>query len=399
MITNRALAVIKNNLAATRFINRQYDSSFAQAGAKIGDTLNIRKPPRFKGRTGNALAVEDAVETSTPLKLTTLRGCDIEFNDVDLLLSIDDFSRRFIEPQVASVVNAVDADVLSLMASSTYNSVNSIGAAPTKRTALLAGAMLDSNGAPKGSGLRGMIVDPYTQVEIVDTLTSLYNDQNKLSQQFRRGNMVDDVLGFDWSMDQNVQKHTVGPLGGAPLVNGAGQTGNTLNTDGWTAAAGLRLNAGDVFTITGVYGVNPQNRQTTGQLQQFVATAAANSDGTGASALAISPAITPTGQFQNVTNAPADNAVITVVGAAGSTYTVNIACSPDAFTLACADLEIPKGVDMAARAQDKDSGLSLRMVRAYDIRTNTRPCRLDILYGVAPLYPEWSTRLAFQPAA
>jgi hypothetical protein len=395
MITNRALAVLKNQLAFTRGVNRQYDSSFGVKGAKIGDTLNVRKPPRYIGRTGQAISIEDSVETSIPVTLTTQAGVDMQFSSADLTLRIDDFSDRFIEPAIANVANKIDLDGILLMTNAAYNAVGTIGTPPTARTVLQAGALLDKNATPKGSGLRSMVIDPDTQVEVVDTLKTLFNDQNKVASQYRTGNMGANVLGFNFDMDQNIVSHTNGPLGGTPLVNGAAQSGSSLVTKGWTAAAALRLNKGDRFTIAGVFTVNPQSRQSTGTLQQFIVTANVSSDASGNATVPISPAIVATGQFQNVTAVPADNAVITPLGTTGATYHANLGFHRDAITLACADLELPRGVDMAARSVDPDTGLSIRMVRQYSITTDQFPTRLDILYGWAMLYPEWSTAMVW----
>jgi hypothetical protein len=395
MITNEALAVLVNELTYTRGVNRQYDSSFAQTGAKIGDTLNVRKPPRYIGRTGQAVSIEDSVETSVPVVLTTQAGVDMQFSSSDYALRIDDFSNRFLKPAMANVANRIDFDGLTLAANATYNSVGTVGTAPTQLTALQAGALLDINATPKGSGLRSMVIDPNTQVQVVNTLSTLFNNPSKVSKQYDTGDMGVGILGFNWDMDQNVQNHTVGPLGGTPLVTGAAQTGSTLLTDGWTAAASLRLNKGDVFTLAGVYTVNPQSRQVTKNLQQFTATANTSSDGTGAASVPISPAITPSGQFQNVSNSPADNAVITVLGTTGQIYTKNIGHHRDAFTLACADLPLPKGVNMAARQSDPQTGLSVRIISDYNVSTDQFITRLDILYGWASLYPEWSVGMVY----
>ena len=395
MITNEALAVLVNELSFTRGVNRQYDDSFAVKGAKIGDTLNVRKPPRYIGRTGQAVSIEDSVETSVPVVLTTQRGVDMQFSSADYALRIDDFSDRFLKPAMANVANAIDFDGLTLASNATYNAVGTIGTAPTQKTVLQAGALLDINATPVGSNLRSMVIDPTTQVEVVNTLSTLFNNSGKISKQYDTGRMGVGVLGFNWDMDQNVQIHTTGPLGGTPLVNGAAQTGSTLVTDGWTAAAALRLNKGDRFTIAGVYTVNPQSRAITKNLQQFTVTANVSSDGTGAASIPISPAITPTGQFQNVSASPADNAAITVLGTAGQQYTVNIGHHRDAFTLACADLPLPKGVHEAARKSDPQTGLSVRMVTDYNVSTDQFITRLDILYGWAALYPEWSTAMVY----
>jgi hypothetical protein len=392
MITNEALAVLENMLTFTKGVNRQYDDSYAVKGAKIGDTLNIRKPARFVGRTGQAIGIEDVTETSIPLTLNTQRGVDFTFTSADMALRVDDFSDRYLKPAIANVANAIDRDGLLLARNTVYNSIGTPGTTITSALPVLsAGAKMDDNACPR-DGQRSIVWNPLSQAYLVDGLKSLFNAPDKISEQYNTGNMGK-ALGFKHSVDQNVVNQVIGPLGGTPLVNGAGQTGNSLVTNGWTAAAAARLNLGDVFTLAGVYSVNPQNRQSTGQLQVFVATSAVSSDVSGNATIPISPSITTTGVFQNVTAAPAAGAALTVIGAAGVTTPQNIAYHRDAFTLACADLPLPGGVDMAARKSDPQTGLSIRMIRAYDITTDRFPCRLDILYGWAALYPEWACRL------
>jgi P22 coat protein - gene protein 5 len=397
IITLEALAVLKNSLTFAANVNRQYDDRFAQVGNKIGDTLNVRKPPRYIGRTGQAISIEDSVESSIPVQLTTQFGVDIQFASSDLALRIDDFSDRFIKPAMATVANKIDRDGLSMAKNAIYNQVGTPGAngttGITTGNVLLSGAKLDNNGCVRSTDMRSFVVSPLTQALLVDTVKSLFNPAPTIADQYKTGN-IGTALGYKWSMDQNVINHTAGALGGTPLVNGASQTGNSLITNGWTAAALQRLNVGDTFTLAGVFSVNPQSRQSTGILQDFVVTANGSSDGAGNMTISISPAINPTGQFQNVTASPASGAALTITsGAANSTSTQNIAYHRDAFTLACADLPLPGGVDFASRKSDPQTGLSVRAVRQYNVSTDQFPCRLDVLYGWAPLYPEWACRV------
>lgn len=391
MITREAARVLENSLTFAKGVNRNYDENFAQSGAKIGDTLNVRKPARYVGRTGATLSVEDHTETSVPVQLSTQFGVDVKFSSKDLTLSLDDFSTRFVKPAIATVANKIDRDGLALY-KSVYNTVGTPATIPnTLKTYLQAGAKLDYEGAPR-DGQRSLVIDPSAQVEIVDALKGLFQSGPQLKSQYETGNMGE-AGGFKWSMDQNINVHTVGPQGGTPLTNGVAQTGASLITDGWTAVAANRLKAGDVFTIAGVFAVNPQSRQSTGQLRQFVVTADAASDGTGNATLTISPAIVASGAFQNVTVAAPDNAAITVLGAGGAVSPAHLAYHKDAFALVSADLQLPKGVDMAARISDPQLGMSVRMVRQYDINSDTFPCRLDVLYGWAAIYPELACRI------
>jgi len=391
MITREALRVLENNLTFTKTVNRQYDDRFGVEGAKIGTVLNVRKPPRYVGRTGAAISIEDATETQVAVTLDTQFGVDISFTSEDLALKIDDFSKRFVSPAVATIANKIDHSGLALY-KSIYNAVGTPGTTPNALlTYLQAGVKLDDNAAPM-DGDRSVCITPMMQATIVDALKGLFQQSSAIASQYRRGQMGT-AIGFDWFMDQNCNTHTYGPQGGTPLVNGASQTGASLITDGWTASAASRLKEGDVFTIAGVSSVNPQSRQSTGALQQFVCTADKSSDGSGNLTATISPSITVSGAFQTVTGSPADNAAIVVAGAASTVSPQGLLHHKDAFTLAMADLPLPQGTDMAARVSDSQLGMSIRMIRDYDITTDKFPCRLDVLFGWAVLRPELACRI------
>lgn len=392
MITREALRVLENQLTFTRRVSRQFDDKFAVEGAKIGTILNVRKPPRYVTRIGQAMNLQDAVETQVPVTLDTQAGVDLQFSSADLALSIDDFSERFIAPAVATVANTIDQRGLGLY-NQIYQAVGTPGTTPNALlTYLLAGVALDNSAAPK-DGNRSIVITPLMHATIVDALKGLFQQAAEIASQYEQGKMGR-AAGFDWYMDQNCATHTFGQLGGTPLVNTGGQTGSSLITDGWTNSAATRVNKGDVFTVAGVYSVNPQSRQSTGQLQQFVATADAASDGAGNMTIPISPAIITSGAFQTVTASPIDGAALTFLGAASTVSPQGLAFHQDAFTLVTADLPLPRGVDMAARVSDKQLGISLRMVRAYSIDQDQFPCRLDVLFGWAVLRPELAVRVA-----
>ncbi len=402
LITREGLRVLENNLTFTKFVRRDFDDSFARAGAKIGTVLNIRKPARYAGRTGQGLSIEDATETQVPLVLTTQQGVDIAFTSQDLALSIDDFSDRFIRPAIANIANHMDYDGMQQYLN-VYNTIGTPGTVPNALlTYLQAGQRLDEEAAPRDN-LRSLVISPAMQATIIDTLKGLFQESSEIARQYEEGTMGRSI-GMKWSMDQNVGINTVGALGGAPTVNGAGQTGASLITQAWSNSITNIVLRGNVFTIgsgaTGVYAVNPQSKQSTGALRQFVCTSSQNSSGAGAVTLTISPSIVVSGPFQNVTGAtgpitgPATGATINVLGAANTVTPQALAFHKDAFALGCADLPLPGGVDMAARVADKQLGISIRMVRAYDINTDRFPTRTDVLYGWTTLYQELACRVA-----
>ncbi|MCR4374684.1 MAG: hypothetical protein NUW22_07525 [Acidobacteria bacterium] len=395
MITLEALSVLKNMLSFTKGVTRHYDASFGVEGAKIGTVLNVRKPPRFVGRSGQQMQIEDATDTSVPVALNTQFGVDFVMSSSDLKLSIDQFSERYLKPAIATIANKVDYDGLQLY-SQIANTVGTPGVLATDwGTYLDAGVKMDEEAAPN-DGQRSIVYTPKMGRSIVNALKGLFNDGEQIKKQYRQGRM-DESGGFKWKVDQNVASHTVGALGGTPLVNGASQSGSSVITDAWTASAATRLKRGDVVQFAGTYAVNPQNRQSTGSLRDFVVTADTASDGSGNMTIPISPAIVLTGAFQNVSNAPANNAAVTIFGSASAYASVvtpqALAYHKDAFTLACADLPLPGGVDKAARMSDPDLGLSIRMIRDYTVTSDIFATRLDILYGWAVLRAELAARI------
>lgn len=393
-IARESLRSLENQLVFAKGVRRNYDSYFGDKSAQIGDSITIRYPNRFKGRTGRVMSVEDVKHKTTSLKLNTQFGVDVVFTSQDLALSLGEFSSEFIQPAMATIANRIDLDGLKLYA----DVANTVGVPGTMQTDLgtylNAGALMDEEAAPQ-DGLRSLIVTPRVQAGVINANKNLFNPNTEISEQYRSGNMGS-AVGFKWNMSQNLPVHVVGPLGGVPLVNGAAQSGGVLITDGWTAAAALRLKKGDVFTIAGVYAVNPQSRLTTGQLRMFVVTADASSDAAGNMSVPIYPAIdgSNTSAWQNVTNVPADNAAITVLGAANLNSALGLAYHKDAFALGCVDLPLPESVGKGAtRMADSRTGLSVRVIKGYDITNDLNPTRIDVLYGWKTLYPELAARI------
>ena len=392
MITRRALMVLENNLTFTKYVTREYDDQYARSGAKIGDTLQIRLPARYTVRQGPTLAVQDHTETQVPLVLNTQNGVDVQFTTKEMALDLDDFSERVLEPQIATLANRIDFDGLQLY-QSVYNTVGTPGVTPNALLTYLQAKEKLMNEATPSDDQLSQVINPAAEAAIVDALGGRFQDSTQISQQYRQGKMGI-AAGFKWSMDQNIAVHTVGNHGGTPLVNGAAQTGSSLVTDGWPASVTGLLNAGDVFTIAGVNAVNPQSRQDTGQLRQFVVTANVDSDAGGNATIPISPPMTATGAFQTITALAADNAAITVLGTAGQVTPQNMSFHKGAFALGTADLYLPQGTDRAARAVSRKLGISIRMIRDYDINTDNVPCRLDVLYGWVAQRPELACRVA-----
>lgn len=379
MITREALRVLHQKLTFVGSINRAYDNSFAASGAKIGDTLRIRLPNQYTVRTGATLSAQDVAEQNTTLQVSTQKGVDMSFTSVDLTLDIDDFSKRFITPAMAVLSASIEADALN-MVKDVYQVANNIGSDITLKNVLTGRKRLNDSLTPEGD--RTALLNTNDNVNLVDALKGLFQDSNAIKEQYREG-MMGRTAGFDFYETTHLTTQARG-AGASYLSNGATQTGSAIILDTGTGA----INAGEVVTFAGCFEVHPETKVSSGRLQQFVVTSNyAGSAGT----VNISPAVVATGARQNVSNAIADNSAMTIVGTASTAYSQSMVYHKDAFTFATADLVLPGGVDMASR-QTYD-GISMRMIRQYDINNDAFPVRLDVLYGYKTLRAQLAARL------
>lgn len=383
MITREALRVLHQKLNFIANVNRAYDDSFAVDGAKIGDSLRIRLPNRFTTRTGAALSAQNVAEQQVTLTVANQVGVDTQWTSRELTMSLDDFSKRILDPAMAQLAATIEADTLS-MNNSVFNVVPNFGAPLGMRQVLMARKMLNDNLAPMDDQ-RAAVLNTQDNVDLVDANKGLFQDSAAIRQQYREG-MLGRTGGFDFYENTLMPASTTGTAATATgyTVNGAGQTGTGVIL----ASGSTTFAVGDVITFAGCFAVHPETRASTGALQQFVVTAAYAG---GAGTIQISPAIVTSGALQTVSASPTNGGAVTKVGGASQVYRPSLFFHKDAFTFATADLVMPKGVDMAARAvQD---GISLRMVRQYDINNDRFPVRLDVLYGYQAIRPQLAVRV------
>jgi hypothetical protein len=389
MITRKSLEILENNLVLTRNVNRQYDDSFAVEGAKIGSTLRIRLPDRALVTDGAALQVQADNEQFTTLTVSSQKHIGVNFTSAELTMQLDDFAERVLKPRVSQLASSVDADVATSYRG-IYNTVGTPGSVPSTSLVLLqANQKLNEFATPMDQ--RYATVNPAANAGLVEGMKGLFNPTGTISRQFKNGMMGEGILGLDEiNMSQSISNHTNGDWGTAITVT------STVATEGQSTlpisftGSSKTWNVGDVFTIAGVFAVNPQTRQSTGSLQQFVVTAAVT--GSSTATLNISPALyTASNALATVNSFPQASAVVTMVGSATVSYPQNLIYHKDAISFATADLLLPQGVDMASR--QVHNGISLRIVRQYDINNDRLPCRIDVLYGFSTIRPVTSVRL------
>lgn len=392
--------VATNMLKFANNIERWYDDKYKAGGAKVGYTASGRLPQRFRTTKGQAFQPQAINDQTVPVTLTDQANIATSWSSADATMIVEDVRKRYVKPAGEQLANTIDYDGLTRMTPTVYQSVGTPGVVPTSRlTYLQAGAKLTNSAVPMSG--RVAVLDPEAMVTLVQDTLTLFNPSGKVSENYREGQFGRDALGVaEWYQDQNRYVHTTGTFTSAtPLTNGANQTGSALITDGWASGA-TTLKKGDVFTVAGVYAVNPQNYSSTGQLQQFVVTAD-TADVTGdIAALPISPAIVASGPLQNVTAAAADGAAITLIGAVAGTYAYTATVSrqsmvyhPEAFIMAMADLDADLPGAEVARVSDNELNISLRYVRQYSIGTDFKGSRIDCLYGFKEFRPDWACRV------
>ena len=391
MITRKALEILENNLVITRNVNRQYDDSFAVEGAKIGSTLRIRLPDRALVTDGAALQVQDDNEQFTTLTVASQKHIGVNFTSAELTMQLDDFAERVLKPRISQLASSIDNDVASAY-KSIYSSVGTPGTTPSTSLVLLQGNQkLNEYASPMND--RYATVNPAANANLVEGMKGFFNPTSTISRQFTAGMMGTGVLGYDEvNMSQSIVNHTTGTTPTLPIVV------STMTAQGSTSlpisfsSGSPTFRIGDVFTIANVYSVNPQTRQSTGSLQQFVVTADLNISSTTTGTLTISPAIyTSTNALATVDSFPVASAALTFLGGSATSYPQNLIYHKNAITFATADLLLPQGVDMASR--QVHNGISMRIVRQYDINNDRLPCRIDVLYGFNVIRAPMAVRL------
>jgi hypothetical protein len=391
MLTRKSLEILENNLVITRNVNRQYDDSFAVEGAKIGSTLRIRLPDRALVTDGAALQVQDDNEQFTTLTVSSQKHIGVNFTSAELTMQLDDFAERVLKPRISQLASSIDADVAN---SYQYigNTVGTPGTTPATSLVLLQ-AQQKLNEAAAVMDPRYATVNPAANAGLVEGLKGLFNPTDTISKQFKNGMMGTGVLGFnEINMSQSIKQFTTGSrtaTGGTLSAAVTAEGATTIAITGAGANATVRL--GDVFTVADCFAVNPQTRESTGSLFQFVAVANVTLNGSGAGNITVAPMFSASNALATVNVLPQSGKAVVFVGAASTQYAQNLVYHKDAITFATADLLLPQGVDMAARAVH--NGISLRIVRQYDINNDRLPCRIDVLYGYSVIRPQMAVRM------
>ncbi len=394
MITNESLRILHQKLNHVTNIVTEYDDSYAQSGAKIGDALRIRLPLQYNTGTGATMATgtgADSIATSTTLTVSQQRHVPLRFTSEEMTLDIDYLQQRHLEPAMAKLAAVIENDTFNML-SEIANTVE----AGTKVTfdAIMEGRqVLMDELAPIND--RYALLDTRGNRDLVVDNKALFNDQRQISDQYTEGAMGY-FAGFDFYENTLLKKHTSGAVGGTSnyQVNGAGQEKTLTASDNDPTTGSLvvdtgteTIKAGDVFTIANVFAVHPETKESTGIEREFTVTA----DATGAGTLSIAPALIASGPHANVDSTPADGAALTFIGAASTLYNQSLLFQKGYAAFATADLLLPQGTHFASR-QVYD-GISMRIVGDYDVLKDRFLIRCDVLYGYKVLRPQLATKV------
>ena len=390
MITRKALEILENNLVLTRNVNRQYDDSFAVEGAKIGSTLRIRLPDRALVTDGAALQTQDDNEQFTTLTVASQKHIGVNFTSAELTMQLDDFADRVLKPRISQLASSIDADVANAFRT-IGNSVGTPGTTPSTSLVLLqAQQKLNENAAVMSP--RYATVNPAANAGLVEGMKGLFNPTDTISKQFKNGLMGTGVLGYEEiNMSQSIKTFTVGSRNATGGTTSAAVSSEGATTIAITGAGNnATVKAGDVFTVADCFAVNPQTRESTGSLFQFVALSDVTLGSSGEGNITVSAMYSANHALATVNALPGNSKAVVFLGTASTAYPQNLVYHKDAITFATADLLLPQGVDMAARAVH--NGISLRVVRQYEIKNDRMPCRVDVLYGYSVIRPQMACR-------
>lgn len=390
IITREALRILHANLNFIENCDKQYDKQFANSGAspsgKIGPSLTIRMPNQYTVRTGSVISVQDTVETSQVLTVSTQKGVDTVFTSQDLTLTIDEFSDRYLKPAMAVLASNIEADALSMVLN-VYNAIDDNANTLTYKDFALGRRMLNQNLAPD-DGERVGIMNSAHVPSYLDAIKGLFNPQEGIARPYLNGKIgrVSNINTYENTVLTNFQSGTALATTGytATLTSGSASVAITGTTTTFLL--------GDIVTFAGVNAVHPETKASLGYLQQFVVTA---NSGASPSAISVSPTPQLTGATQNVSSLGSSPAVSKIGGGASALYAQSILFHPEAFAFVTADL-IDVSKFGAWGAREVMDGISMRIARQYDITNDQIPCRIDVLYGYKTLRPQLACRVIAQ---
>lgn len=403
IIATAALDVLENELVMANLVHRAHESEFGKSvnGYTVGDTVSVRRPADFTVRDGATAAIQDVVEGKTSITIDKQKGIDFKFTSSDLTLKIGDLTDRVIKPAVLQLANQVDIDLMSLYKYVPNHVTIPSGGIDSYADFSLAAKRMDLCAVPQSD--RYAVLSPTDHWAMLGSQTALYM-QDVAKGAYREARMGR-IGGIDTYMSQNAPSHTTGSRTGTDLVDQAlidgthtwatykNATTVTLHIDGAAAEAVGYWKAGDTFTISDVYDVNPVTKATLPHLKSFTMVADGTTATTNEGDATIWPPLILSGSQKTChlsSGTEINDNTVTYQGVASTAYTQNLFFHKNAFALCMVPMEKPPGAVDVARKSFK--GLSIRVIPYYDGANDVSNWRMDILYGVKCIDPRIAVR-------
>jgi hypothetical protein len=402
IIAKEAVAILDNNCVMGGLVHRGYEDEFSKKvnGYTVGESISIRRPTDFTVRDGATAANQDVVEGKTTFTVDKQKGVDFKFTSSDLTLQIGELSERVIKPAMVQLANQIDRDIMALYKYVPNHVTIPSGGINSFADFALAPERMDKIAVPQDD--RYAVLSPADTWALLGSQTALYM-QEPAKSAYREAKLGR-IANIDTYMSQNVASHTTGTRTGTDAVDIGSETyalGHTwanvkdsstvtFHMDGFAAATST-VKAGDTFTISDVYDVNPVTKEPLAHLKSFTVVSdftAASNEGD----IQIWPPIILSGAQQTAylsTGTLEDNTV-TWQGVASTAYTQNLFFHKNAFGLVMVPMVAPPGaVDVARRTY---KGYSVRVIPYYDGTNDVSNWRLDVLYGVKAIDPRLAVR-------
>jgi hypothetical protein len=384
VFANAGLKLLKNNLVMAKLCDAEgVDKAFKPGG---GATVNVKRPPEFTIRTGATASAQDVIEGEIAVTIDKQAGVDVQFTSAEETLSVDALLKsKVLDASMSQIASYMDQQLIARV-SEFHNWVGTPGAVvDSPADFFLAPQRLDEMAVPAND--RNAIMTPQDGYGMAGSLlanAALAGDTARSALQKAKIPILGNV---DPYITQTIPSLTTGTrTNGA--VNGASQGvtylsvkstyQQTLNIDGVGASGTIKQ--GEVFTIAGVYAVNPRTKAALPYLQQFTALEDRTASSGVVAALNISPPIIASGAFQNVSAVPADDAVLTWLGSASTTYRPSAAFHKTAIKLVSAKLIRPYSGE-SDFSTDPETGITVRYWRYSNGDNDTHNHRWDVMFG------------------
>lgn len=397
IIAKVAAQMLKDQMHFCNSVTKAEMSDYdGKNGYAAGDTVYTSVPARFVPTSSFDItsSQEDILEDKVALTLDTISTVGVNLTSQELAhdMNLKSIVERVVKPAVSAIAQDVEQTFIASASDATYNHVGTPGSETfVPDTILSARALLNKNLTPI-DGQRSLLLNSEATREAVDARKGLFQSSSEIDKQYRNG-MIGRADGFDWYETELLNLHTNGnDVTGVAVDDASTATGaSTIHLDGFTANTGT-IKKGQVFTIAGVNAVHPITKADMGYLKQFVCTADGTADANGDITVSISPTIYSGTSRQNVSALAADDAAVVFVGSASTGYNQNLAYHKGAFKIASAPLVMPVNAEFAA--QETVDGITVAIVRDFDILTRKMITRFDFLGGFAAIRPEWACRIS-----